>query len=64
MIPGFILFIEILTPEKRALGGMITNVGWGAAVVILALLGFGIRNWRHLQLLLSIGILLALPFYW
>ena len=64
MIPGSTLLIEILPPEKRALGGVISSVGWGAAVVILGLLGFGIRHWRHLQLLLSIGILFGLPFYW
>ncbi|XP_072049785.1 organic cation transporter protein-like [Amphiura filiformis] len=63
MIAGFVLLIEMLPPERRALGGLAGNMAWGFAVVTLALLAFLIRNWRHLQLVLSLGILVALPFW-
>ena len=64
MLPAMVWLIEMYPPEKRALIGTLSSVSWGVGVVALALLAFLLPNWRHQMLVLSIGIMAALPMWW
>ena len=58
------MLMEMYAPERRAFIGNLCSIAWGIGVVILSLLAYLLRSWRHLQLVLSIGILVGMPFWW
>ena len=60
---GFVLLMEMYGPEQRALVGSLLNVIWGFSMTTLALVAYLLPNWRHMQLFMSVILLLALPFY-
>ena len=55
--------MEMYVPEQRALVGSLLNVIWGFSMTTLALVAYLLPNWRHMQLFMSVILLLALPFY-
>ncbi|XP_072013646.1 organic cation transporter protein-like [Amphiura filiformis] len=60
---GFCILMEMYVPEKRALVGSLLNVIWGISMTTLAGVAYIFPNWRHMQLFMSLILLLALPFY-
>ncbi|XP_050731432.1 solute carrier family 22 member 8-like [Eriocheir sinensis] len=55
------LVMETVPPRMRAIVGMATGVGWGLTVAVLGGLGYYIREWRRLQLLMSLPFILLFP---
>ena len=60
---GFCILMEMYVPEQRALVGSLVNVVWGISMTTLAGVAYVFPNWRHMQLFMSLILLLALPFY-
>ncbi|XP_054750637.2 organic cation transporter protein-like [Lytechinus pictus] len=51
---AFILANEIIGPSKRAIAGNVIWIHFAVGYMTLSLLAFYIRNWRHLQLIVSL----------
>ncbi|CAH1789514.1 unnamed protein product, partial [Owenia fusiformis] len=64
LLSGSILMLELFPSELRTIGGTVASGAWGLAMASLALLAYVIRNWRYLQLVISLVSLLVLPFFW
>jgi len=61
---GFVLVTEICGPTYRTYFGILTQFpfGWGAA--LLPIIAYFIRQWKNLQLAISIPCVLLGIFYW
>jgi len=61
---GFVLVTEICGPSYRTYFGILTQFpfGWGAA--LLPVIAYFIRQWKNLQLAISIPCILLGIFYW
>ncbi|XP_071492853.1 organic cation transporter protein-like [Diadema antillarum] len=65
-ISCFVLGTEFVGPSKRVLVGNGPMVSFSIGYVVLSLLAYLIRDWRHLQLAISIplvGLFLLVPFF-
>ena len=60
----FVLIMEIFTPEKRTIAGCLNNVFWGVGMTLLTPFAYFLRNWRHMQIAISVPNLLAAPLLW
>ncbi|XP_050397876.2 organic cation transporter protein isoform X2 [Patella vulgata] len=50
LIAIFTIGVEIVGPSKRRFTGVLFHLGWCLGVLVIAMLGYCIRNWRYLQL--------------
>ncbi|XP_030828756.1 solute carrier family 22 member 3 [Strongylocentrotus purpuratus] len=51
---SFVLANELVGPSKRAIAGTVIWVHFAVGYMALSLLAFYVRNWRHLQLVVSL----------
>eukprot|EP00057_Strongylocentrotus_purpuratus_P011498 XP_011665972.1 PREDICTED: organic cation transporter protein-like [Strongylocentrotus purpuratus] len=51
---SFVLANELVGPSKRAIAGTVIWVHFAIGYMALSLLAFYVRNWRHLQLVVSL----------
>jgi len=63
-LPSYIMACELFATKYRTFAGIIIANFWAAAVCVLALLGYLLNNWVHLQLTISLLGLLTIPLYW
>ncbi|XP_071133797.1 organic cation transporter protein-like [Mytilus edulis] len=61
---GFVLGMEIVGPTKRSWAGLVFEFFWAAGAMILALAAYLIRDWRHLNLVMSVPPVLFLSYIW
>ncbi|XP_033637976.1 organic cation transporter protein-like [Asterias rubens] len=59
----FIMVIEMFPPECRTLIGSLNNMFWGVGVITVTPFAYIFRNWRHMQLAISIPCLVAIPLW-
>ncbi|XP_033624128.1 organic cation transporter protein-like [Asterias rubens] len=64
LIECYVRMIEMFTTEKRLLGHILAQNFWAVGILLIALFAFLIPNWRHLQLVISLGILPFGPLLW
>ncbi|XP_030828779.1 organic cation transporter protein [Strongylocentrotus purpuratus] len=51
---SFVLANEMIGPSKRAIAGNVIWIHFAVGYMTLSLLAFYVRNWRHLQLIVSL----------
>ena len=56
--------MEVVGPSKRAWAGILIEFFWCAGEFLLLLLAYFIRNWRHLEIALSIPSIFLLAYWW
>ena len=55
---------ELFPAKYRTFAGMAIENFWAVGMCLLALFAFLVRNWRYLQLLVSLLGLFAVPLFW
>ncbi|XP_046583355.1 organic cation transporter protein-like [Haliotis rubra] len=61
---AFVIGVELVGPSKRVLAGIVIELFWCLGLFILGAVAYGIRNWQHLQLVLSVPSVLLLFLWW
>lgn len=61
---AFVLLIEVVGPEQRTYLGIGIQLGWATGYLILSGLAWFIRNWRFLQLAITLPCLLMVSYWW
>ncbi|XP_013421303.1 organic cation transporter protein [Lingula anatina] len=64
MMCAFVLGVELVGPSKRMYAGLINMYFFALGEIILALLGYLIRDWQYLELAISIPSFLYLSYWW
>ncbi|XP_071113439.1 organic cation transporter protein-like [Haliotis cracherodii] len=61
---AFVIGVELVGPSKRVIAGIVIELFWCLGLFILGAVAYGIRNWQHLQLVLSVPSVLLLFMWW
>ncbi|XP_066293694.1 organic cation transporter protein-like [Branchiostoma lanceolatum] len=64
VITSAVMVAEFVGPKERVKVGVLRPVFFAVGAMILAGVAFGVRDWRALQLAVSLPNLLFIPFYW
>ncbi|XP_022095073.1 uncharacterized protein LOC110981647 [Acanthaster planci] len=59
----FVIIMEMFPPECRTLMGSLNNMFWGLGVITLTPIAYLLKNWRHMQLAISIPCFMAIPLW-
>ena len=63
LLSMFVLATELVGPEKRAMAGIIVWIYFTAALMILGLMAYFVRDWRTLLILSSAPWIFTLAFW-
>ncbi|KAK7085702.1 hypothetical protein SK128_014631 [Halocaridina rubra] len=63
-LPCFVLLMEVVGPEARTVMGMMYQAFFSVGFMLLPLVAYFIRDWRVLQISISIPNILLLAYYW
>ncbi|KAK7088290.1 organic cation transporter protein-like [Littorina saxatilis] len=61
---SYIMAVELFPTKQRTLAACVIQMYWGAAVLVLGGLSWILRDWRLIQLAISLPSLLAIPYFW
>uniref|UniRef100_A0A1S4N1W3 Major facilitator superfamily (MFS) profile domain-containing protein n=1 Tax=Pediculus humanus subsp. corporis TaxID=121224 RepID=A0A1S4N1W3_PEDHC len=61
---AFVILSEIASKKKRAALGILYNMSYPLGQMIIPLIAFFFRDWRTLQLIISVPSILIFAFYW
>ena len=61
---GIVMACELFPAVQRTFAGTALELFWAAAWMALALIAYWIRNWRHLQLAITIPPVLTVSLIW
>ena len=61
---GIVMACELFPAIHRTFAGTALELFWAAAWMFLALLGYLIRDWRHLQLAITLPGLITVALIW
>jgi len=64
MLVGIVMACELYPAIYRTYAGTVLSLFWAAAWMFLALLAYLIRDWRYLQLTITLPGILSLPLIW
>ena len=56
--------IELFPMQQRTLAGCLIQLAWGGAVLALGGLSMLLRDWRLIQLAISLPSVLAISYFW
>ena len=59
-----VLAMELFPTEERTFAGTAVEFFWALGYMVLCPIAYGLRNWRHLQLAISVPLVLTISFYW
>ncbi|XP_071798000.1 organic cation transporter protein-like [Asterias amurensis] len=59
----FVLIMEMFSPKMRTIAGCINSIAWGVGVTLLAAIAYFLRDWRKMQLAISLPCLIAIPLW-
>lgn len=60
MLAAYVYAIELLGPNRRAMGGQINHVFWSPGYCVTALWAYFIRDWRYLVIATTLTPILFL----
>ncbi|XP_041374429.1 organic cation transporter protein-like [Gigantopelta aegis] len=60
----FVIGIELVGPNKRSFAGVAIWFLWVAGLVLLGILGYLIRDWKTLQLVISVPPIAFFSYWW
>ena len=63
-IPTRVTGMEVVGPSKRAWAGILIEFFWCLGEFLLLLLAYFIRDWRHLEIALSVPSIFLLAYWW
>ncbi|XP_072032143.1 organic cation transporter protein-like [Amphiura filiformis] len=63
-ITSYVMATEMFSPSKRAFAGIMLTNFWASGMMALAGIAYLLRDWRHLQLAISLPSLLTIPLWW
>ncbi|CAL4081191.1 unnamed protein product, partial [Meganyctiphanes norvegica] len=63
-LPCFVLLMEVVGPEARTFMGMNYQSFFSVGFMLLPLIAYYVREWRNLQLAISIPSVSMLAYYW
>ncbi|XP_070190931.1 organic cation transporter protein-like [Littorina saxatilis] len=63
-INGMVLGMEVLGPSKRAFAGMVICLLWCLGEFYLTFVAYFIRNWRYLEIAVSVPGIFLLSYWW
>ncbi|XP_070542002.1 organic cation transporter protein-like [Ptychodera flava] len=63
-ITSYVMVTEMFTPRWRTYAGINLTLFWASGIMLLPLMAYYIRNWRYLQLAISIPAVLSIPLWW
>ncbi|XP_042230911.1 organic cation transporter protein-like [Homarus americanus] len=58
-----VLLMETTPPKYRSVVGIFMGIPYGLSLVVFAISGYFVREWRYLQLICVLPVCLILPFY-
>ncbi|XP_046583398.1 organic cation transporter protein-like [Haliotis rubra] len=61
---SFVIGMELVGPSKRVLAGIVIELFWCLGLFILGALAYALRDWQHLQLVVSVPPVLMLFMWW
>ena len=63
-LSGIVMACELFPASERTFAGAALELFWAAAWMLLALIAYGIREWRTLQLALSLPFIITVAEIW
>ncbi|XP_033729869.1 solute carrier family 22 member 4-like [Pecten maximus] len=60
----YVMMAEVFPASHRALPSVGINCFWGIGLIFLSMFGYFLRDWSHLQLLISVPNFLTIMYYW
>jgi len=63
-LPGFVMACELFAAKYRTFAGTIVQNFWATAICLYVPLAYLVRDWVHIQLIISFLSLLTIPLYW
>ncbi|XP_038073511.1 organic cation transporter protein-like [Patiria miniata] len=63
-ITSYVMVTEMFSPSRRAFAGILLTLFWSSGIMSLAGLAYLLRDWRHLQLTITLPSLLTIPLWW
>ena len=63
-ITGYIMATELFPPKQRTVMGVSHEFLWAIGGALLPLMAYFLRDWRHLQLAVSLPSALAIFCWW
>lgn len=60
----FRLGMELVGPSQRMLGGVASGVFFSVGQIILGVMAYGVRDYRHFQLAISIPAVVFVSYWW
>ncbi|XP_071114533.1 organic cation transporter protein-like [Haliotis cracherodii] len=61
---AFVLGLEMVGPSKRVIAGVGVQLFWSVGIFLLVAIAYAIRNWKTLQLVISVPSVLMFGFWW
>ncbi|ESO91029.1 hypothetical protein LOTGIDRAFT_122554 [Lottia gigantea] len=61
---SFVIGVELVGPTKRTITGMVVMIFWAIGLLLLGLMAYLVRDWRHLSLVLSVPTVVFFPYWW
>lgn len=56
--------MEIVGPSKRVFVGIFMGLSWCLGMLLLLIFTYFIRNWRYLEIALSVPSIFLLAYWW
>ena len=64
VVSAAVLAIELFPAEQRTFAGVAIEFFWAVGYVTVLPFAYFIRNWRYLQLAITLPMILTVSFYW
>ncbi|XP_069133982.1 organic cation transporter protein-like isoform X2 [Argopecten irradians] len=63
-VTAFVLGLELVGPSKRLWTGILINYFYTFGLIILSGIGYGLRNWKYIQIACSAPAAIFLVYWW
>ncbi|XP_022108721.1 organic cation transporter protein-like isoform X1 [Acanthaster planci] len=63
-ITSYVMVTEMFSPSRRAFAGILLTLFWASGIMSLSGIAYLLRDWRHLQLAITLPSLLTIPLWW